>query len=402
MLRLLLILIIANCQPIFAQNQPLSINTSFAFHSNRFLSLQNSLRSSDKGITKLKIRHTLNNSSSQLALNYDGYEKLTFDGSYFQYVKGIATFGIGTINRNWSFSNNTSLILSQNARPIKSIYLKFKNNFGYEWLPSKANWSLELFNGFTEGSLNSGNSMILGTRAILTPVEGLDFELVQTSQWGGKGHNNGISALGSALFFDTNKGSNSNINKMAGFGISYLIPNDIISLRIYGQVIGEDEAGSLPTCLSYLGGFEISNTKIKYPITFGFEVIDTRTNISKNGYCGPNTTYNNNTYKYINYGHTIGSEIDTESRSIGLYGKAKILHNTEIRYSTKLVTINDKNWTKHRLSSNRQSGLINSLRASWSKNNIKFDGNIHYQGFTLDTANIKKNYGIGISSSLMF
>ena len=31
-------------------------------------------------------------------------------------------------------------------------------------------------------------SMLLGCRAILSPVEGLDFELVQTSQWGGKGY----------------------------------------------------------------------------------------------------------------------------------------------------------------------------------------------------------------------
>jgi len=58
-------------------------------------------------------------------------------------------------------------------------------------------------------------------------LKGLEFELIQTSQWGGKGHSTGISALGAALFFDTNDGSNSNINKMAGFGISYLIPTEI-------------------------------------------------------------------------------------------------------------------------------------------------------------------------------
>jgi hypothetical protein len=117
--------------------------------------------------------------------------------------------------------------LSNNARPFESIYLKLENRFGYDWLPSKANWSLEVFNGFTEGSLNGSKSMLLGIRAVLSPVEGLEFELVQTSQWGGKGHNTGISALGAALFFDTNANSNSNINKMAGFGISYLIPTII-------------------------------------------------------------------------------------------------------------------------------------------------------------------------------
>ena len=48
---------------------------------------------------------------------------------------------------------------------------------------------------------------------------------------------------------------------MAGFGISYLIPSNIMPLRIYGQAVGEDEAGNLPSCFAYLAGLEWSNTK---------------------------------------------------------------------------------------------------------------------------------------------
>ena len=77
-------------------------------------------------MAKLNVKYNLNNSSSQLALNYKKNDKFTFDGSYFQYTSGIATFGLGLINRHWSFSDNTSLILSQNARPSKSIYLQLK------------------------------------------------------------------------------------------------------------------------------------------------------------------------------------------------------------------------------------------------------------------------------------
>ena len=86
---------------------------------------------------------------------------------------------------------------------------KLKSKFKYDWLPSEANWSLEVFNGFTEGSLDNSKAMLLGARVILSPIEGLDFELVQTSQWGGKAYNSGISALGAALLFDTNKNLNS-------------------------------------------------------------------------------------------------------------------------------------------------------------------------------------------------
>jgi hypothetical protein len=399
---LLFIFITFNVHPIFAQKQTLRISTFLAYHTTHFLGLKNSLRSSDKGISKFNIKHDTINSASRLSFNYDEYNDFTLDGSYFQYTNGIATYGIGKVSRHWSFSDNTSLILSNNARPSESIYLKLENRFGYDFLPSKANWSLEVFNGLTKGSLNGRKSKLLGMRAILSPVEGLNFELVQTSQWGGNKYSNGISALGSALFFDSNSGSSSNINKMSGFGISYLIPNNIIPLRIYGQAIGEDEAGNLPSCYAYLAGLEWTNTKIKYPIILGIEAVDTRINQTKNGYCGPNTMYNNAIYNYTNYGKSMGATIDTEGTSLGLYVRSQISQNINIKFTTKSVVINDNNWSGHRLSSNRQSGFISSLGISWVKNNINFNTDVYNQALNLDEANIKSGNGFGFSSSIKF
>jgi len=397
-----LFLITFGGQPVFAQNQLLSKNISFAFNSKKFLGLQNGLRSFDKGMSKLNIKYDMGNTVSQLAFSYDGHNNFILDGSYLQYTSDILTFGVGSIDRHWSFSDNTSLILSKNARPIKSIYLKLENRFNHYLLPSEASWSFETFNGFTEGSLNNSSSMILGARATLTPILGLDFELIQTSQWGGKGQSTGISALGSALFLDSNAGSNSNINKMAGFGISYTFPTKLMPLRIYGQAIGEDEAGNLPSCFAYLAGIEWKNIKIKYPTTVGIEAVDTRINRTTHGYCGPNTFYNNNTYDYTNYGDTMGATVDTEGKSLEFFGKSQISQNIDIKYSTKLVTINDKNWVNHRLSLKRQSGLINSLGFSWVKNNITFNGDIYSQNLSLKKANINSGYGVNFSSSIKF
>ena len=398
LLALLFIFFTFSIYPIFAQKQTLRVSTFLTYHSKHFLDLKNSLRSSDKGITKFNIKYDTDNSASQLALNYDTNNNFNLDGSYFQYTKGIATYGVGAVDRLWSFSNNTSLILSNNARPSESIYLKLENRFGYDWLPSKANWSLEGFNGFSKGSLNGSKSMILGIRAILSLVEGLDFELIQTSQWGGNEYNNGISSLSSALFFDTNNSSHSNINKMAGFGISYLIPNHIMPLRIYGQAIGEDEAGNLPSCYTYMAGLEWTNTKIKYPTIVDVEVIDTRVDWTEDGNCGPNTMYNNGVYDYTNYGKTMGAAIDSEGTSVGIYLRSQMSQEINIEFATKSVVINDNNWLGHRLSSNRKSGLINSFGVSWDKNDISFNVNIYNQDFNLDKANIKSGYGVGFSS----
>ena len=391
-----------NAKPIFAKDQTVQMNTDLTFLSGKYLGVKNGLRPADEGMATLNVKYNSNNASSQLALNYKKNDKITFDGSYFKYTSGIATFGLGLINRHWSFSDNTSLILSQNARPSKSIYLQLKDSFKYDWVPSKANWSFEVFNGFTEGSLNNTKSMLTGSRATLSPIEGLSFEFVLTSQWGGKGYDNGVSGLSASLFKDSNNASNSNINKMAGFGLSYLVPNNIIPLRIYGQAIGEDEAGQLPSCYAYLVGLEWSNDKNKYPISVGIEAVDTRVDKTEHGNCGPNTMYNNNTYDYTNYGVTMGAEIDTEGTSLGLFIQSQISQKISIEYTTKAVVINDDNWSSHRLASKRQAGLINSLGASWNKDNISFNGDVFYQGLSLDKAKIKRGYGVSLHSSIMF
>lgn len=388
--------------PIFAQNQTLRTSVKLATASEHFLGLQNGVRSSDKDTTNFNINYNLNKLSSKLAINYNGHNKFTFDGSELKYNIGMATFGVGAIDRHWSFSDKTSLILSHNARPSKSVYLKLNNEFKHDWLPSKSNWSLEVFNGFTKSSINSSKSMLLGIRATLSTTEGFEFELVKTSQWGGKNYSKGMSALGAALILDTNDNSYSDINKMAGFGISYNIPGNTVPLRIYGQAIGEDESGNLPSCYAYLAGLEWSNTKTKYPIRIGIETVDTRVDVTEHGNCGPNTMYNNGFYDYTNYGDTMGAAIDTEGNSLELFGQSQISKEINIKYSTKFVNINDANWADHRLSSKKQSGLINSLGASWSKNNIRFNGNIYYQDFTLDKTKIKNNFGIGFSSSVIF
>lgn len=405
MLKLLICLLLFSAfstQPIFAQNQALDINASLAFKSSKSLGLQHGLRRSDKSKAKFNIKYNSNNSSLLLALNYDKNNKLTFDDSYLQANSKIATFGVGAIDRHWSFSDRTSLILSNNARPLKSIYLKLESKSKMNCLPPNANWSFEIFNGYTEGASKDKNQMLLGMRAVLSPIEGLNLALMQTSQWGGRNYSNGLSALGAALFMDSNDNTNSNINKMAGFGISYLFPNKIIPLRVYGQAIGEDEAGNLPSCYAYLAGLEYSNTNIKYPTTIGIEAVDTRIKKTLNGNCGPNTFYNNSVYTYTNYGNILASEIDSEGISLEFFGKSQISQKINIEYSTKAVVINDSNWSNHRLSSKRKSGYVNSIGTSWSKNDINFKGNIYHQGLSLDKAKIKSGYGLSFFSSITF
>jgi hypothetical protein len=60
LIALLFIFISLGVHPIFAENQALRISTFLAYHSEHFLDAENSLRSSDKGISKFNIKYDTN------------------------------------------------------------------------------------------------------------------------------------------------------------------------------------------------------------------------------------------------------------------------------------------------------------------------------------------------------
>ena len=391
-----------NAQPLFSQNDTLNMSVGTAFNSGNVLGVYNNLRTQNKRNVNFNLEYSKRSLSSQLSLNFDDHDKLSFDNSYVNYEKGIANLSIGKVDRIWSFSEKSSLILSSNSRPLEALSLKLENRLNTNWLPSSANWSVELINGSTKNSYNGKNSMLSGARVVISPHENLNFEILQTAQWGDQNdhlHSLNIDAL---LFSDTNVGQNANINKMAGFGLSYSIPSNEKTYRFYSQAIGEDEAGNLPSCYSWMAGLELTASNMKFPTTLSIEAIDTRIKTSTNGFCGPNFMYNNHVYDYINYNTTLGVPIDTEGTSLEFFGQSQVNNNLSINYLTKFLNINDKNYSQHRLSSKRSLGTISSLGIYWEKNGLALGGNISYQNLILDKANVSNGTIFSLFTSVEF
>jgi len=344
------------------------------------------------------------NISSQIAINILSNNKIAIDESFLEVKNGNALFGFGKINRNWSFSPNTSLILSKNARPAESIYFALgkKNKPSDQLILRKIPWSFEIFNSSLSTSQKIKNPMMLGMRAVIEPVHNLKFEFIKTSQWGGDQQNNNSSSLFAALLGNTNDSKHSDINQLAGFGLSFLSKVEKIPLRFYAQFVGEDEAGSLPSCYMSLVGSEMEFQEKKLFSKIGLEFIDTRIDTSSHGYCGPNTAYNNGKYSYDNHGRVLGDKIDTEGKSINLWATVKISEITSINYSIMNVTINDANWNNHRLSSSKTDGWLANIEALWKINDINIRGNINYQNFSLDTAGFKEGISLKINTEYIF
>jgi hypothetical protein len=269
-------------------------------------------------------------------------------------------------------------------------------------LPSSTNWSVEFINGSTKNSYNGNNSVLTGARVVINPSEKLNFEFLKTAQWGDQNDKLYSFNIDALLFGNTNDGINSNINKMAGFGLSYLVPLNKNTYRFYSQAIGEDEAGSLPSCNSWMAGLELTAPEMKFPTTLTFEAVDTRVKKSTNGNCGANTMYNNSTYDYVNYDTVLGVPIDTEGTSFELFGQSQVNKNLSINYSTKFLSINDKDYSHHRLSSKRNSGTITSLGIYWEKDGFELGGNISYQEVILDKSNVSNGTIFSLFTSVKF
>ncbi|MDB3882569.1 capsule assembly Wzi family protein [Amylibacter sp.] len=389
-------------QPLFSQNDALNMSVGTAFNSGNVLGVYNNLRTQNKSNVNFNLEYLKRNLSSQLSLNFDDHDKLNFDNSYVNYKKGIANLSIGKVDRIWSFSEKSSLILSSNSRPLEALSLKLENRFNTNWLPSSANWSVELINGSTESSYDNKKSMLSGARVVISPHENLRFEFLQTAQWGDQNDKLYSSNIDAILFGNTNEGSNSNLNKLAGFGVSYSIPLNKNTYRFYSQAIGEDEAGSLPSCYAWMAGFELTAPAMKFPTTLTIEAVDTRVKESTHGNCGPNTMYNNGVYDYINYDTVLGVPIDTEGTSLDFFGQSLVNNNLSINYSTKFLNINDKNYSQHRLSSKRSLGTISSLGIYWDKDGLELGGNISYQNLILDKANVSNAKIFNLFTSVKF
>ena len=391
-----------NSQPLLSQNDPLNMSVGTTFNSGNVLGVYNNLRPQNKSNVNFNLEYSKSSLSSQLSLNFDDHDKLSFDNSYVNYEKGIANLSIGKVDRIWSFSEKSSLILSSNSRPLEALSLKLENRFNTNWLPSSANWSVELINGSTKNSYNGKNSMLSGTRVVIRPSEKLNFEFLQIGQWGDQNDKLYSTDMNALLFGNSNEGKDAHINKMAGFGVSYSMPLHDNTYRFYSQTIGEDEAGNLPSCLSWMMGLEAAAPKMKFPTTLTIEAVDTRVKKSTHGNCGANTMYNNGTYDYINYDTVLGVPIDTEGTSLELFGQSQVNKNLGINYSTKFLSINDKDYSQHRLSSKRNSGTLTSLGVNWKKDGFELGGSISYQDLILDKANISNGTIFSLFTAVKF
>ena len=188
---------------------------------------------------------------------------ISFDGTSISAPLGGGRIYASVERRHWGPSWTGSLILDAGAEAIPAIGWRKSDPtpFQTRWLAWLGPWSLDAFAGGFSQENGPQHAHVLGARVQIMPLRGLELAASRTIQWGGTGRPESATSLAKALVGRDNGSAGMSqraepSNQLAGFDVRYTLAlGERRTLSIYGQAIGEDEAGGMPS--HYLGSIGV-------------------------------------------------------------------------------------------------------------------------------------------------
>jgi len=180
---------------------------------------------------------------------------LSFDQSSLSTSLGSGRIYASVERRQWGPSWISSLILDGGAPPVPAIGWRKESATAFSspllsWLGP---WLFDAFAGQTVERDGPQHPHLLGVRMQVMPLRGLELAASRTMQWGGTGRPETLGSLARGLVgydnIDSSMPHDSEPgNSLAGFDARYThVFGESRTASIYGQAIGEDEAGHLPS-----------------------------------------------------------------------------------------------------------------------------------------------------------
>ncbi len=255
-------------------------------------------------------------------------KSVRLDGSYVGVTLGNLAISASTLERWWGPGWDSSLILSSNARPVPQLVVerKYSNASQLPVLRALGPWRASVSMGQAEGSgVPVPDVRFFAARVTFKPQPWLELGLSRTAQWCGEGRPCDLDTFLDLLVGRDNPGDSQTVaaepgNQMAGYDFRLRSPWVAAPVAIYGQFIGEDEAGGLPAKFIEQLGIEVWGAAAAGSWRARLEYADTT--------CVPPTGdplrdcagYRSNPYPqgYAYRGRIIGHSLDNDGRSWSL------------------------------------------------------------------------------------
>lgn len=221
----------------------------------------------------------------------------------------------GQIPTYWGSGHDGSLIRGDASRPVYGVTAQraVQNAFETKWLSWIGPWQYQAFAGQLDDYKAVPDAKLIGLRLTARPFPALEIGASRAIQWGGDGRPESLSSLWDAFTGRKDNGGTGKAdpsNQIAGFdGRLSLQPLLDVPVSLYGQFVGEDEAGGLPAKYMYLGGVDFSSSYNNMPYQLYAEWADTRTNGEIRSISYTHTIYKDGYYQHgFPLGHAIGGD----------------------------------------------------------------------------------------------
>lgn len=223
----------------------------------------------------------------QLTLGFTG-DSLTpggqqgnVDGSYVAALLSNTVISAGVTDRWWGPAQFMSPIMSNAARPIAGAIVRRAEDKAPEtdWLHWIGQWGYEISAGRLSQYEPSGTRTI-GLRLYTRPWPNVEFGVSRSILWAGEGRPQGPRALLDALLgrsnVDPSQIGTDPSDEISGFDLRVSAPNAWGGSWVgYVHLVGEDEAGALPTKLFGTVGLQAKAVFSGQRFEATFEATDT-------------------------------------------------------------------------------------------------------------------------------
>ena len=260
--------------------------------------------------------------SPTLAVNPDDDQTVRLDGSYLAGTAANWVFGAGAIDRWWGPGWQSSLILSNNARPVPAVWINRQNADApsSHWLSWIGPWQLTAFAGQLEHDRVVPDAKLIGLRLTLRPVDGLDIGFSRAIMLGGQGRPENGTTLWHALIGKDNGQfgqANDPGNQLGSIDVRYGFAIGQQSMGVYTQMMGEDEAGAFPARKSWLFGTDWTSQMGTGEQQWFLEYANTTAD-DLTGDALPNITYDHHIYRsgYRHYGRNMAASVDGDAEAV--------------------------------------------------------------------------------------
>ena len=251
----------------------------------------------------------------------DHGQDLNVEGSYIAGKLWNQWLIAGQIPTYWGPGHEGSLIRGDASRPVYGFTMQRAEQQAFEtkWLSWIGPWQYQAFAGQLDDYHAIPDAKLLGFRLTAQPLPYLELGASRILQWGGEGRSESFDSLWNAIKGNDNfdDGALDKSNQIAGFDARLNLNHwSGVPISLYGQYVGEDEAGFLPAKKMYLAGTDFSSTYNNMPYQLYAEWADTRTNGQVDGVSYNHYVYTDGYYQHgFPLGHAIGG--DGQMYSVG-------------------------------------------------------------------------------------